>query len=114
MLVVIGASLVCCYGAAAETSTAMSRSSTVACTTEPVAEGKTLIAVVGDSITFGFNCHAWEGGYVKVLQDILGTEKYDVRDCGISGMYRVRVRSCRESAHGPLMGCAQPTSLAFC
>lgn len=55
------------------------------CTAEPVAKGKTLITVVGDSITFGFNCKTWQGGYVKVLQDILGTDKYDVRDCGVDG-----------------------------
>ena len=53
------------------------------CTTDPVAEGKTLVAFVGDSITFGYNCKKWQSGFVKVVQDRLGTDKYDVRDCGV-------------------------------
>jgi lysophospholipase L1-like esterase len=60
------------------------------CTTAPAAPGRTLVAVVGDSITFGFNCNQWKGGYVKVLQDSLGTEKYDVRDCGVNGLDAVK------------------------
>jgi lysophospholipase L1-like esterase len=62
----------------------------VACTDAPAAPGKTLVAVVGDSITYGFNCKSWHGGYVKVLQDSLGTAKYDVRDCGHNGLDAVK------------------------
>ena len=65
-------------------------STSTACSTVPAAPGKTLVAVVGDSITWGFNCHSWGGGFVKVLQDSLGTAKYDVRDCGHNGLDAVK------------------------
>jgi hypothetical protein len=40
-----------------------------------------VVAAVGDSITVGATCNTWHGGYVKIMQDVLG-DKYDVRDCG--------------------------------
>mmetsp|Transcript_6862 Transcript_6862/g.17679 ORF Transcript_6862/g.17679 Transcript_6862/m.17679 type:complete len:252 (-) Transcript_6862:613-1368(-) len=61
----------------------------LSCTAADVDHTKTVVAAVGDSITVGATCHDWQGGYVKVLQDILG-EKYDVRDCGLSGHDAVR------------------------
>ena len=77
----------CCWPAP---QAAPSPPSEVACTTAPAAPGRTLVAVVGDSITFGFNCRSWRGGYVKVLQDTLGNATYDVRDCGHNGLDAVR------------------------
>ena len=39
------------------------------------------LLMVGDSITKGFACTghgSWASGYVKILRDLLGDEKYDV------------------------------------
>jgi lysophospholipase L1-like esterase len=68
---------------------ALAAALTTQCTTAAAAPGRTLVAVVGDSITFGFNCNQWKGGYVKVLQDSLGAA-YDVRDCGVNGLDAVK------------------------
>lgn len=62
----------------------------LACLASSVDHSKTVVAAVGDSITVGATCRAWHGGYVKILQDILGQEKYDVRDCGVCGHDAVR------------------------
>ena len=48
------------------------------------------MCTAGCSITVGFNCRTWNGGFVKVMQDVLGEEKYDVRDCGLCGHDAVR------------------------
>jgi lysophospholipase L1-like esterase len=67
----------------------LSTNNTVPCTTTPVRTGQTLVSVVGDSITYGYNCNAWQGGFVKVMQDALGSN-YAVRDCGVSGTDAVK------------------------
>ena len=46
------------------------------CTSTTVDHSKTVVAAVGDSITVGATCHTWRGGFVKVMQDVLGEEKY--------------------------------------
>jgi lysophospholipase L1-like esterase len=62
----------------------------LACTAGTVNHSKIVVAAVGDSITVGATCNTWKGGYVKILQDVLGNEKYDVRDCGLCGHDAVR------------------------
>lgn len=62
----------------------------LACDARAVDHSKIVVAAVGDSITVGFNCETWSGGFVKILQDVLGEEKYDVRDCGLCGHDAVR------------------------
>merc|ERR1711935_879978 len=62
----------------------------LSCDAANVDHSKTVIAAVGDSITVGATCNTWRGGFVKILQDVLGTEKYDVRDCGLCGHDAVR------------------------
>ena len=59
------------------------------CDASRVNHSKIVVAAVGDSITVGATCGTWSGGYVKVLQDLLG-EGYDVRDCGVCGHDAVR------------------------
>jgi hypothetical protein len=61
----------------------------LSCTTTPAATGKTLVAAVGDSITFGSGCSEWNFGYVKAMNDTLGSA-YDLRDCGVSGLDAVK------------------------
>lgn len=61
----------------------------LACDASQVDHSKTVVAAVGDSITVGATCGQWHGGYVKILQDVLG-EDYDVRDCGVCGHDAVR------------------------
>lgn len=51
---------------------------------------KTVVAAVGDSITVGLTCNDWIGGYTKILQDLLGDDAYDVRDCGLNGHTAVK------------------------
>jgi hypothetical protein len=63
---------------------------TLQCTSSTVDHSKTVVAAVGDSITVGATCRTWRGGFVKVMQDVLGEEKYDVRDCGLCGHDAVR------------------------
>jgi|EP01043_Picozoa_sp_COSAG02_P064553 hypothetical protein len=63
---------------------------TLQCMSATVDHSKTVVAAVGDSITVGATCHTWKGGFVKVMQDVLGEEKYDVRDCGLCGHDAVR------------------------
>ena len=46
------------------------------CTSTTVDHSKTVVAAVGDAITVGATCHTWRGGFVKVMQDVLGEEKY--------------------------------------
>ena len=62
----------------------------LACDASKVNHSKIVVAAVGDSITVGFNCETWSGGFVKVLQDVLGEDQYDVRDCGLCGHDAVR------------------------
>jgi len=62
----------------------------LACKSAGVDHSKTVVAAVGDSITVGATCRTWKGGFVKVMQDVLGEEKYDVRDCGLCGHDAVR------------------------
>jgi len=61
----------------------------LSCDATKVDHSKTVVAAVGDSITVGATCGAWSGGFVKVLQDVLGDD-YDVRDCGVCGHDAVR------------------------
>jgi lysophospholipase L1-like esterase len=63
---------------------------TLQCKSASVDHSKTVVAAVGDSITVGATCRTWRGGFVKVMQDVLGEEKYDVRDCGLCGHDAVR------------------------
>lgn len=55
------------------------------CDASKVDHSKIVVAAVGDSITVGATCGTWKGGFVKILQDVLGEDKYDVRDCGVCG-----------------------------
>ena len=60
------------------------------CQSSSVDHSKIVVAAVGDSITVGATCRTWQGGFVKVMQDVLGESKYDVRDCGLCGHDAVR------------------------
>lgn len=51
--------------------------------TNPVNHSKTVVAFVGDSITYGFTCETFRGGFAKVVSDLLPAEQFEVRDCGI-------------------------------
>jgi len=61
----------------------------LACDASKVDHSKIVVAAVGDSITVGATCRTWQGGFVKIMQDVLG-DKYDVRDCGLCGHDAVR------------------------
>ena len=56
------------------------------------------VALVGDSITYGSGCSEWQYGFVKAMNDTLGS-KYDFRDCGVSGYDAVKP-SHGEHNHG--------------
>jgi hypothetical protein len=63
----------------------------LSCPTTPAEPSKTLVAMVGDSITYGSGCSEWKYGFVKAMNDTLGG-KYDLRDCGVSGLDAVKPR----------------------
>ena len=44
----------------------------LSCDSTNVDHTKTVVAAVGDSITVGATCNTWRGGFVKILQDVLG------------------------------------------
>ena len=52
-------------------------------TTQVVNHSKTVVVAVGDSITFGWTCKNWSAGFVRVLQTLLPSDQYEVRDCGV-------------------------------
>ena len=47
----------------------------LSCDASSVDHNKTVIAAVGDSITVGATCNTWRGGFVKILQDVLGEQR---------------------------------------
>ena len=53
------------------------------------APGKPVVALVGDSITYGSGCSDFKYGFAKAMNDTLGS-KYDLRDCGVSGLDAVK------------------------
>ena len=71
-----------------------------------------VVAFVGDSITYGTGCSEWKYGFVKAINDSVGS-KYDLRDCGVSGLDAVKP-SHGEHGHGSYWSSAQHTeSLAM-
>ena len=71
-----------------------------------------VVAFVGDSITYGSGCSEWKYGFVKAINDSVGS-KYDLRDCGVSGLDAVKP-SHGEHGHGSYWSSAQHTeSLAM-
>ncbi len=62
----------------------------LSCDSTSVDHSKTVVVAVGDSITAGATCRNWTGGYVSILQQAVGGDEYDVRDCGVSGTDAVR------------------------
>lgn len=65
----------------------------ISCDPSSVNHSKIVVAAVGDSITVGFHCKKFHGGYVYKLSRFLERThpgKYDVRDCGVCGTDAVR------------------------